>query len=687
MPTRREFLKLTLLAGIGVLAPAGISPRVAAGTFHPPAITPAVAVAMGALDAAQIPKYTQPLVIPPVMPRTAVFKRRAGKQGDYYEIAVRQFQQQVLPAPLPPTTVWGYGSANHPGTFNFPSFTIEAKWRSPVRIKWINDLKDAAGNFLPHLLPVDQTLHWANPGGTVDSHGMSQAPYTGPVPIVTHVHGAHTHEESDGYAEAWYLPDARNLGSFASYGSHYDEFRTKFLAKTGINWAPGSATFEYPNDQRAGTLWYHDHTLGMTRLNVYAGPAGFYLIRGGPDDEVMDSATKLPAVLPGPAPKQNGTPGMKYFEIPIAIQDRAFNEDGSLFYPDNRAFFEGLAKEQLQIPFYPEQACDGQMSDIAPIWNPEFFGNVIVVNGRAWPFLEVEPRRYRLRLLNGCNSRFLILRLSNGGTFWQIGSEGGFLPNPVPLTELLMAPAERADVIVDFAGLPAGTTVEMLNFGPDEPFGGGVPGVNFTPADPNTTGKVMQFRVVGGPVVDPTTPPARLLLPAITPLPSPSVTRRVALIELDSQTVRVSVNNGNVVLDCDDGEAFGPAKAVLGTFDAGGTPSPRGWDDPITENPALGATEVWEIFNYTMDAHPIHIHEVMFQVVGRQPFDATTNQPTGVARPPEAWETGFKDTVIAYPGEVTRVKATFDLPGLYVWHCHIVEHEDHEMMRPYRVGP
>ena len=143
--------------------------------------------------------------------------------------------------------------------------------------------------------------------------------------------------------------------------------------------------------------------------------------------------------------------------------------------------------------------------------------------------------------------------------------------------------------------------------------------------------------------------------------------------------MRVSTEGGNVVLDC-GGEPFGPAEADLGTLNPDGTGIPLGWDEPPTENPAVGAIEVWELHNFTADAHPIHIHEITFEVLGRQTFD-------GSSRPPESWERGRKDTVIAYPGEITTVKALFDRPGLFVWHCHIVEHEDNEMMRPYRIGP
>jgi spore coat protein A len=227
-----------------------------------------------------------------------------------------------------------------------------------------------------------------------------------------------------------------------------------------------------------------------------------------------------------------------------------------------------------------------------------------------------------------------------------------------------MAPAERADVIVDFSGLAPGTEILLWNIGPDEPFGGGVPGEAFEVADPQTTGQVMQFRV--GPLTthDTSTPPDSLGLPRFVGLGPASNTRQVSLYEQASTFPGFD----------------GPAEAELGTLDGAGNPVVQSWDEPITENPALGSTEVWEIHNFTGDAHPIHIHEVQFQVVDRQPFDAE-------ARAPESWETGFKDTVIAYPGEITRVKATFNLPGLYVWHCHILEHEDNEMMRPYFIGP
>ena len=344
-------------------------------------------------------------------------------------------------------------------------------------------------------------------------------------------------------------------------------------------------------------------------------------------------------------------------------------------------------------------ALDGQMSDISPQWNPEFFGNTMVVNGKTWPYLNVEQRRYRFRLLNGTQSRFLILKMSNDMLITQIGSEGGYLPEPVKQRQLLIAPAERADVIIDFSKVKKGTRLILRNLGPDEPFGGGEAGEEFEPSDPGTTGQVMQFRVGKATSPDTSATPDKLKLPEIKKLPKATRVRNVSLNELDSSTVKASEDeHGNIVLD-PDGEPFGPQEAALGTWekmpgdddDDMGTPMPMMWMDAVTENPDVGAVESWIIRNFTMDAHPIHIHQVQFQVQRREVIDPMMSPHgklgEGAVIQPEPWETGFKDTVIVYPGELTRVKAKFTIAGLFVWHCHILEHEDNEMMRPYRVGP
>ena len=718
----------------------------------------------GTLDPLGIPKYVTHLVIPPVMKQAA----SGTDQTDDYAIAVRQFKQQILPSGFPATKVWGYGPDADPtptvapdpnSQFNYPAYTIETTADRRVNVRWINGLVDRKGNYLPHLFSVDQTLHWANPpqdcmhGSGTDCMGKNPEPYGGPVPVVTHVHGAHVNPDSDGYPEAWFLPAAKNIpAGYALSGGLFDD-------ATGTN--PGTrgyADYSYRNDQPATTLWYHDHTLGMTRTNVYAGPAGFWLIRGGQYDGAVNVPDRSPAVLPGPAPVAGqgllelNTPGnatrKAIREIPLVIQDRSFNADGSLFYPSNRAFFEGLEKSQLQIKFAPE-------SDVAPIWNPETFSNTMVVNGRTWPKLDVAQARYRFRLLDGSNARMINLALFvvNPRTkeidlnqeipFYQIGSDQGFLPrvvrirtgerialipgahepvphpNPNDPTALLMGLAERADVIVDFSGLPDGTLVRMINTAPDSPFGG----FPADPSDPGTTGQVMQFVVKGaltgakGSTDGKTTAPAHLKLHAEQPLAIPAKTRLVSLNEDGSVQVCVEVDaaggfvldaNGNLLqIDCTNPNAgqYGPTQGLLGTVNGTGVAASGitlNWADTtgtsqpvnlklmngktftvnVTESPKLGDVEEWQIYNYTADAHPVHVHLVRFEVVSRTLVDGSPS-PNGSQQP---WERGRKDVVIAYPGEITTVRAKFDIHGLYVWHCHILEHEDNEMMRPYVVG-
>jgi spore coat protein A len=747
----------------------------------------------GSLDPTSIPKYVTPLVIPPVMENDGT--------ANSYDIAVRQFNQQILPGgiwntlngrndPFPSTRVWSYGPAADPvpavapdpgSQFNYPAYTVETLVDTPVDVRWINDLvaiNPATGfpcdgvacarTSLDHLLTIDQTLHWANPvrdcregPARTDCAGDDPSPYTGPVPIVTHVHGAHVDSHSDGYPEAWWLPVADDTAGLATSGSIFDD-------ATGTN--PGNlgyADYSYRQDQPATTLWYHDHSLGMTRSNVYAGPAGFWLVRGRPGQEAADydlvlrSNNGKPAKLPGPAPTAGqsvldlNVPGhpvrSSIREIPIAIQDRSFNNDGSLFYPDNRAFFEGLnvagtaetpnaqfpGDGELQINFVPN-------SDIAPIWNPEAFFNVMVVNGVSWPSLDVAPARYRFRLLNGCNSRFLNLALTYTNAegepkeipFVQIGAEQGFMSHPVevmtgfatpvldgkrprmqnrvpasdPQQALLMGLAERADVIVDFTDLPDGTVVTLTNTAPDAPFGG----FPDTPADPATTGQVMRF-VVKSEVLLPsdaeTTNPYQLVPVAEASYDGAiAATRQVSLNEGESEVVCVDVDaEGNTVQvegtppACPEPSVpFAPKEALLGVVDGEGEGVPLKWTDTtgastpvqvtlqsgatvmvnVTENPTVGDTEDWEIYNFTEDAHPIHLHLVRFEVIERREIGAASSPGQGV----QPWESGYKDTVIALPEEITTVRATFDLEGLYVWHCHIVEHEDNEMMRPYVVS-
>jgi len=596
------------------------------------------------LDPATIPKYVTSLPILPTMPRSWTTRDLDG-----YTISAQQFRQQLLPHGFPSTTVWGYGSADHPRTLHTPGFTIEARSGRAVRVTWVNGLVDGQGHYLPHLFPVDQALHWANPPGgrsdrdTRPMFAATPSDYRGPVPIVTHLHGAHSLQDSDGYPSAWYLPRARDIPTgYARVGSYHEPHRHQATERLRVRWRPGTAVFQYANDQAATMLWYHDHTLGMTRLNQHAGLAGCYVVRGGGHD-------LPPGVLPA---------GRN--EIVLVIQDRSFAPDGSIFFPSTRGFVADIPPDARFVPF----------SDVPPLWNPQIYGTTMVVNGRSWPVLTVEPRRYRFRVLNACNARTLVLKIAANPlaarpappalSCWQIGADGGFLPTPVRLGQVLCAPAERADLIVDFTDVRVGSELYLINEGPDRAFSGTPGGAA---ADPTTTGQVMKFVVAPRRSPDTSLPPAQLRLPAAKPLGAAEHTWRVSLNETNSRYYQQAM-----------------ISTMLGTVRADGTPEPLGWGAAVTESPAVNATQVWELTNFTQDAHPIHLHQVQFQVLDRR-------RANGPARPPEPWETGRKDTVIVYPHETTRVAARFDLPGRYVMHCHILDHEDNEMMRPIQAVP
>jgi spore coat protein A len=360
---------------------------------------------------------------------------------------------------------------------------------------------------------------------------------------------------------------------------------------------PGQqATYVYPNNQEAATLWYHDHALGITRLNVMMGLAGFYLVR----DDVED-ALDLPA---------------GEFEIPLAIQDRSFRNDGSLIYPES--------------------------------WREHFFGDKILVNGKVWPYLNVKQGKYRFRILNGSNSRVYELTMSSGTPFWVIGSEGGLLPVPVRRDTLLIHGGERFDVIVDFADQPAGTEILLTNSAP-APFPGS-PGQGVIP-------DVMKFIV------------------------QDVLGHTAALPDTLRSIERLDEANAVEVRDL---ELRKQAEACAGSV---WLINDLGWED-ITERPELGTTEVWRFINRSGIAHPMHMHLVFFQVLDRQPFDVVGGEivPIGVPVPPDSSEAGWKDTAAVNPQEILRVIARFeDYTGLYAYHCHILEHEDHEMMRQFEV--
>lgn len=589
------------------------------------------------LPGTAIPKYVNQLLIPPAYQPTVVTDPVTGVRHEY-TIDVSQFQEQMLPAPLPQTWVYGYGGmVSTPGgpvyLRNSPAASFEATRGIPVRVTWLNNLT------APHILPVDPTLHWADPNNL----GTPIAPFPAyppgfpqaqsPVPIVTHLHGGEDKSDSDGNPDAWFT----NSGI------------------TGPAYSDN--VFDYPNAQQPTTLWYHDHTLGITRLNTIAGLAGFYLLR--------DPADPIASLLPS-----------GQYEVPLAIQDRSFNTDGSLWYPTV-----------------------GINPTIHPYWVPEFFGDSIIVNGRAWPNFNVEPRQYRFRVLNGSTARFYNLSLSNKQTFTQIGSDGGYLPAPVVMNSLLIAPGERADILVDFSKLAPGTKV-VLNNDAKTPYPAGAP------VNAKTTGQIMQFTVGATPPVVPAVlPPALNTMPVLTP-------------DVSARTVTLNEVMGPA----------GPAEVLL---------NGQKWMAKTTETPQVGSTEDWQVVNMTADTHPMHWHLVQFQVVSRQAFSvkqytkdwtalngmpplaaATVTLPatpylSGKATLPAANEMGWKDTVRANPGEVLTIRIRYApqdavgaapgvngaAPGVnlypfdptqgpgYVWHCHIIDHEDNEMMRPLVMTP
>ncbi|MHB8793119.1 MAG: multicopper oxidase family protein [Thermoleophilia bacterium] len=600
--TRRRFLKLGSAAGAGLLVPWQFSLGCGAD--------PAEFVETVSTDAADIrlpgyiDKFIDALPVPPVLtPDTEKFA-----DSDYYEIALTQFTRQFH-SQLPPTPVWGYAGSS-------PGPTIEARSGRTVRIKWINDgLPDT------HLLrgAIDATIF----------RGM-QYPE---VRTVAHLHGGPTQPMYDGLPEAWSTPGGSQSGP-----GYFD------------------GDFVYKNDIRACHLWYHDHAMGITRLNVYAGLAGLYFIR----DET-EAGLNLPA---------------GEYEIPMIIQDRIFNADGSLSYPTRGT------------------------TTIHPVWNMEFFGDTPVVNGSAYPFLDVEPRRYRLRLLNGSQSRFYNLRFDDAGKavpFTVIGSDGGLLSSPAGNVELLLAPAERADVIIDFSSVMAGAVLTLKNNAPAPfPVGGAL-----------TMPEIMQFRV-NLPLkdTDMSTPAEQLELPPIEKLTETpgSPAREIVLVEnADFNAILgpVAGTPGDTAMTGMSGARMGITELLM---------NGKRYADPVDEKPRAGTTEVWQFINATPDTHPVHIHLVQFQILNRQPIDsggywtlwdawrtgsgpkpALSDYFTGPPVAPAPEESGWNDTARAMPGEVLRLIARFtvpegtELPARYVYHCHILEHEDNEMMRPFEV--
>ena len=621
----------------------------------------------------------------------------------------------------------------------WPSFTIEAQRGNKLDVELRNKLRDYnTGKDFTYKdvnIAADQTILMS--GVPLTGDPMTE-PYTGPIPIALHLHGGEVQSTSDGGPYAWFTPEYELTGKGWLSGN-----------KGGV-----TKILHYPNTQEAATIWYHEHSqLGLTRVNVYAGMAGFYFLRG--DDEERD---RLPGwfgddlvqeVTPAGKTADALHPGPYLPEIEIAIQDRMFDTKGQLFY-----------------------TVEPTSPSIHPFWTPEFFGNVITVNGKTWPYLSVAPRKYRFHFLDGSNARFYNVWLQNlasgamGPAITQIGTDGGLLDTPAtfaPGEKLLMAPGERFDVVIDFSKVRPGSVLTLMNDA-NGPYPTG------DPVTVGTTDHIMQF-VVNGRMVDnkdyndnhnnydnknsrnydrnhhykdgqdQSNVPHNLRSKPMVKLTNfagqvndkPDVTRQLVLneVEGDGGPVMVLVNNSRFE-DMPEMGMFGK----------------------VTEKPVEGTTEKWQIINTTMDAHPMHMHLVQFQLVSRQNYDVMAymdkymnsfsgvnggmpsmlNMYMGAEGPPYKYdvknsdgavggnpsikhylmgpvipappnERGWKDVIKAYPNQITTYMVRFaptDLPlntpknkliyGFdpskgpgYVWHCHIVEHEDNDMMRPMEI--
>ncbi|MFZ0663608.1 MAG: multicopper oxidase [Acidobacteriaceae bacterium] len=534
---------------------------------------PALASAhgLGRIVASQNPYRTPETLdryIDPLRRLNVIHPSSRTKAGEEYHVRMRQFERP-LHSQLPPTRLWGFEC-------QYPGPVFEARQGKPIVVHWENQLP------VRHLFKIDPHIHGAIP----------PAPAVRTVP---HLHGARTPSASDGLPEKWFTPG-------------------------------NSARYFYPNDQQAATLWYHDHALGITRLNVYAGLSGFYLLR----DE-NESRMQLPT---------------GDFEVPLLLQDRALDDGGQLIYTPT--FDTG------------EVAAPG-------VWAPEFFGSLPVVNGGIYPYLDVEPCRYRLRVLNSCNSRFLHIYFNlakNSSDIprlapcWQIGTDGGFLGQPVKVGKVLLGPAERADLMIDFTGLE-GQTVTLMNDA-ESPYPGWALLKNMYPQ----LNEWMQFRVK----LPASARSKAFSFPPVKPLPVPdpktaTVTRNFDLtenIDAHGRSLGMHINS-------------------------------KGYDNPVSVKPKLGATEIWRFINNTEDAHPMHLHLVQFRILARQGFNGPAYSKgrlelLGRPRPPLPNEAGWKDTAVVAPGETLTILVQFlGFTGRYVFHCHMLEHEDNDMMRPYEV--
>lgn len=623
------------------------------------------------LDPALQPLYVNQLPIP---------ERIDAARPGVYTLQVRQIEQSLglVDSNGDPllTTVWGYGQPGHIATY--PGPTIVAHQGTAIKVNWQNKLPVEG-----HLLPVDTTLHFA--------HSDKKPLDDGYVPIVTHLHGGHSPSGSDGLPETWFTQNHSSTGP---------DFQDRI--------------YTYPNDQEAATLWYHDHALGLTRLNVYAGLAGFYLL----DDENSQHLANT-GVLP------SGD-----YAVEMAIQDRAFTSDGQLYYPAYKNdILPGTTDTVGNI--VPQEFYDAYGEE-APSIVPEFFGDHILVNGVGWPNLNVAAGDYLFHLLNGSDSRFYVLMLSDADVrVTLVGVDGGLLPEAHTIIDgdgiqeegefLVLAPGDRVDLVFEFGQADVDPTVQLLNIGPAfEPFKGlagadGALAEGVTAASTSDpVGNIMQF------TVDASLAPFDASVANGTVL---NADFNFIAQDADEDGVADLATNIRRLGLFEGADEYGRVQPLLGTAESGeihsdsmtpdGTFGPLMWDAPVTEMPLLGSIEQWEILNFTEDAHPIHLHLTQFQAVEKRLIDFLDVDEDGIPDdtnndgeisygygtadfgeadiwigdivPLRPEETGLQDTILVAPHEMVSIVAEFDLLGPYVWHCHILSHEDNEMMRPFEV--
>ena len=492
--------------------------------------------------------------------------------------------------------------------------------------------------------------------------------------VAPHLHGGLVPWTSDGGPFHWFSPGGAVKGPSV------------------VNWLPddkGTLTddYWYPNNQSARMMWYHDHAVGITRLNAVRRPGDRLPPDGRAEANLMDR-------LRITADRQ----------IPLVVQDKVFNPDGSLWYPStyDTEFFD--LEPGLPLP--------------APSLVPEFWGDTMLVNGTAYPFLEVKKGVYRFRILNACNTRFLNLSLffaagcvpvqrgagreRIGPAMRVIGTEGGFLDGRLRrkaasygATTDRAGPGARArrarDILIDFSAVPAGSRLILHNDAP-VPFPGGTPLADFYPGNrelavppapgfsPNTR-TLLQFRVVAE---QPRRPLRRNLEPVTAPAAPAVPTARRRATWRSRETVdqvrspRAEPRN---------------ARRALAAL-----------TDPPTEIVQAGTVEIWRLFNGTADTHPIHFHYFNVRVLSRQAFTTSCGRTaaadrqsggSGAAREGMEGDRQVKRRRVShrcwwtFPRRRTRAEGRRDTSEPadgrsteYVWHCHILEHEEHDMMRP-----